>query len=106
MNAGGDDRAIRKGIEAAVRWPDFARESMGAQFDAFRHIGDQATLTPPAVPHDSAWCGLNAFVAEAEQQSREIERSLVARAIDYAGWFGVLAPPEVAALAVKGEEED
>jgi len=53
MNARGDDRAIRKGIEAAVRWPDFARESMGAQFDAFRHIGPQATLTPHAVPHDS-----------------------------------------------------
>ena len=106
MNAGGDDRAIRKGIEAAVRWPDFARESMGAQFDAFRHIGDQATLTPPAVPHDSAWSGLNAIVAEAEQQSREMERSLAARAIDYARWFGVPVPPDVAALAVKGEEED
>ena len=106
MNAGGDDRAIRKGIEAAVRWPDFARESMGAQFDAFRHIGPHATLTPPAMPHDSAWCGLNAFVAKAEQQSREMERSLAARAIDSARWFGVSAPPDVAALAVKGEEED
>ena len=58
------------------------------------------------MPQDSAWSVLNAIVAEAEQQSREMERSLAARAIDDARWFGVPAPPDVAALAVKGEEED
>ena len=106
MNAGGDDLAIRKGMEAAERWPDFARHSMEAQFDALRCIGDQATLTPPAVPQDSAWSVLNAIVAEAEQRSREMECSLAARAIDYARWFGVPAPPDVAALAAEREEED
>ena len=105
MNAGGDDRAIRRGIEAAERRPDFARESMEAQFDALRRIGDQATLTPPAVPQDSAWSVLNVIVAEAEQQSCEIERSLAAHAIDYARWFGVPVPPDVAVLAVEVEED-
>jgi hypothetical protein len=105
MNAGGDDRAIRKGIEAAERWPDFARDSMDAQFDALRRIGAQTPM-PPVAPEDSAWSVLNAIVAEAEQQSREMERSFAARAIDDARWFGVPVPPDVAALAVKGEEED
>jgi hypothetical protein len=49
---------------------------------------------------------LNAIVTEAEQQSREIRRSLAARTIDDARWFGVQVPPDVRALAVKGEEED
>ena len=93
-------------MEAAERWPDFARHSMEAKFDAFRHIGYQATLTPPAVPQDSAWSGMNAIVAEAKQQSREMERSLAARAIDYARCFGVPAPRDVAGLAAEGEEED
>jgi hypothetical protein len=106
MNAGGDDLAIRKGMEAAKRWPDFARHSMEAQFDAFRYIGYQATLTPPAVPQDSAWSGLNAIVSEAKQRSREMECSLAARAIDYARWFGVPAPPDVAAVAAEGEKGD
>jgi hypothetical protein len=105
MNAGGDDRAIRKGIEAAERWPDFARESMGAEFDALRRIGDQATVTPPAVPQDSAWSVLNVIVAETEQQSCEMERSLATPAIDYVRWFGVPVPPDVAALAVEVEED-
>ena len=105
MNAEGDDRAIRKGIEAAERWPDFARDSMAAQFDAVRHIGARTPM-PPVVPDDSAWSVLNTIVAEAEQQSREMERSLAARAIDDARWFGVPVPPDVAALAVKGKEED
>jgi hypothetical protein len=61
---------------------------------------------PPVAPEDSAWSVLNAIVAEAEQQSREMERSFAARAIDDARWFGVPVPPDVAALAVKGEEED
>jgi hypothetical protein len=80
MNAGGDDRAIRKGIEAA-------------------------TVTPPAVPQDSAWSVLNVIVAEAEQQSCEMERSLAAHATDYARWFGVPVPPDVAVLAVEVEED-
>src|SRR5258705_13386954 len=105
MNAGGDDRAIGKGIEAAERWPDFARNSMAAQFDAVRHIG-APTPMPPVVPEDSAWSVLNAIVADVEQQSREMERSFVARAIDDARWFGVPVPPDVAALGAKGDEED
>jgi hypothetical protein len=105
MNAEGDDRAIRKGIEAAERWPDFARDSTDAQFDSLRNIG-APTPMPPEEPGDSAWSVLNAIVAEAEQQSREMERSFAARAIDDARWFGVLVPPDVAALVVKGEEED
>src|ERR1700720_1045502 len=105
MNAEGDERGVPLGVEAAERWPDFARESMDAQFDALRNIG-ALTPMPPEVPDDSAWSVLNAIVAEAEQQSREMERSFAARAIDDARWFGVPVPPDVAALAVKGEEED
>jgi hypothetical protein len=78
MNAGGDDRAIRKGIAAAERWPDFARDSLDAQFDALRNIG-ALTPMPPEEPEDSAWSVLNAIVAEAEQQSREMDRSFAAR---------------------------
>jgi hypothetical protein len=104
MNAGGGDRAIRNGIEAAERWPDFARDSMDALFDALRHIGARTPM-PPVVSEDSAWSVLSAIVAEAEQQSREMERSFAARAMDDARWFGVPVPPDVAALAVKGEEE-
>jgi hypothetical protein len=107
MTAGGgdDDGAIRNGIEAAEHWPDFAQESMDSQFDAVRHIGDGAPM-PPLVPEDSTWSVWNAIVTEAEQQSREIRRSLAARTIDDARWFGVQVPPDVRALAVKGEEED
>jgi hypothetical protein len=105
MNTGGDDRPIRMGIEAAERWPDFARDLMAAQFDSVRHIGARTPI-PPVVPEDSAWSVVNATVAEAEQQSREMKRSLAARAIDDARWFGVPVPPDVAALAVKGKEED
>jgi hypothetical protein len=105
MNAEGDDRAIRMGIEAAERWPDFARDSLDAQFDALRNIG-ALTPMPPEEPEDSAWSVLNAIVAEAEQQSCEMDRSFAARAIDNARWFGVPMPPDVAALAVKGEEEN
>jgi hypothetical protein len=78
---------------------------MDAQFDALRHIGARTPM-PPVVPEDSAWSVLNAIVAGAEQQSREMERSFAARAIDDARWFGVPVPPDVAALAVTGEEEE
>jgi hypothetical protein len=105
MNAGGDDRAIRKGIEASKHWPDCARGSMAAQLDAVRHIGARTPM-PPVVPEGSAWSVLNAIVAEAEQHSREMERSLAARAIDDARWFGVPVPPDVTAPAAEGEEED
>lgn len=105
MNAEGDDRAIRIGIEAAERWPDFARDSMDARFDALRNVG-ALTPMPPEELDDSAWSVLNGIVAEAEQQSREMERSFVARVIDDARWFGVPVRPDVAVLAVKWEEED
>ena len=106
MNAGGDDLAIRKGVEAAERWPDFARDSMEAQFDAVRRIGDQATLTPPAVPQDSAWSVLNAIVAGGGTAVARDGTLVGRRALDDARWFGVPVPPDVAVIAVKGEEED
>ena len=105
MNAEGAGRAIRIAIEAAERWPDFARDSMDARFDALRNIG-ALTPMPPEEPDDSAWSVVNGIVAEAEQQSREMERSFAARVIDDARWFGVPVPPDVAALAENGEEED
>ena len=105
MATGEDDEAIRNGVEAAERWPDFARELMDAQFAVVRHIGDRTPM-PPVVRQDSTWSVLNAIVTEAEQEAREVERSLAARTLDDARWFGVPVPPDVAVIAVKGEEED
>jgi hypothetical protein len=105
MNAEGDDRAIRIAIEAAERWPDFARDSMDARFDALRNVG-ALTPTPPEEPDYSPWSVLNGIVAEVEQQAREMERSFAAHVIDDARWFGVPVPRDVAALAVKREEEN
>jgi alkanesulfonate monooxygenase SsuD/methylene tetrahydromethanopterin reductase-like flavin-dependent oxidoreductase (luciferase family) len=104
MNGEPKDRAIREGIQAAEFCADFARDSMTVQFNVLRQIADRPS-PPPAVQADS-WAVLNAIVAETEQESRELERGLTARAIDQARWLCVPVPTNVAALAVNGEEED
>ena len=105
MNGEPKDRAISEGIQAAEFCADFARDSMTVQFNVLRQIADRPS-PPPAVQADSAWAVPNPIVAEAEQESREVECGLPARAIDHARWLCVPVPTNVAAIAVNGEEED
>lgn len=99
-----DDRAIREGIEAAERWPNYAQKFMALQFDSIR----DGLKRLPCAPVDPAAANcFNAVVSAATAWARlvhaEMAREAVARdarlAIETAKWLGVIVPADVEACA-------
>jgi hypothetical protein len=95
---------ISAGLDEAVRYASFARESIDEQIAVIRSAPPPTPQQgPPPVPAGSMWAAA-ATSAEALQRARTADVAMAARVAKTANSLGIPLPPDIAERAILDDE--